>query len=224
MKKSVSLILALILILGFSACGGGKKTEDTSASNTKATSEKTTESKSTVYEKGETKDGVWTSKSLGLKLTAGEDYTFMTDEELNQAMNRGSEILEGDENKVADAYEAAGDNVYYEFAVVNAASGANVNAFAEKTPYSNMTAKQYLKATKNTLAGMNATITYDDNETYTVSGVEFDCLSYHLEAQGVSADQLMLAKVVGDRVLVMTITYHSEDMLSEVIGLFSAVE
>ena len=132
-------------------------------------------------------DGVYTNDSLGLVFTPSADLTMMTEEEINNALNVGSDILD---------VEVDASGVTYEMMAANNTTGASVQVIAEKLP-SAMTADEYVAASK---AGIEQAMSVTDFKAGTaeLAGSTWNTIEFSVDMQGLTYTTTQYIRVMGD--------------------------
>ncbi len=192
MKKTISLILALLMlvsVLSLSSCG-------------KAEPEK-------KYEAGTTTGNIYRNDYLGITFTKPDTWKYFTDEEIAQVMGVAKDMLKDGEN-FSDSYLTS----LVEFMALEPNEGCNVNLTVEKLKgYSgkNTDIDAYVDAFKKMLPGQ-----YDENvakvnisDTVTEKKIgenTYRCLRATVQIAGGTMEQEYLLRIVDSYVVAICIT------------------
>ncbi len=176
------------------------------------------------YMKGTTSESGWESEYLGLRYTAPEGMTMSTDEELNQMMGLGEDILSEDFSELQLEY--AKMNSVYEMMSVDELGTTNVVLTSEKLPSSGMDANAYVDAVRQGLSSVSE-IQYtisEEVEAVPVGGIDFVKVACNANYSGVSMYQDYYIAIINDRAVSIALTYIDEtaDMAQQVINSFEA--
>lgn len=96
MKKIIAAILAAIMLLSFAGC-----------------SEEKTEPTEITPGRGKVENGIYENTAFGIKFEAGENWYFLSDEDIANAMGIAAEEMFG------EGAEITGDNIYDMYCVEN---------------------------------------------------------------------------------------------------------
>ena len=184
MKRFLALVLSLVMLLSFTACGNNGA-EDSSSNQGGAT----------VTKEGKCTDGVYVNKWAGIKIAlegiwAAYDGTDLPD-------------LNGDNTKFGDDVEQ-----WYDFVATNEASESFMVVFekTDKTPVEYLEIKKdeaVKTAEKNALIIDTCQIT-----TTTVAGMEATCLEvFYSEEDGI---ETLITVIEGDGALIVITAYCTE--------------
>ena len=202
MKKILAAILALMMILSFAGCSeNGGKSE--------------TEVITVTPERGTVSDGIYKNTAFGISFEAGENWYFLTDEEIAMAMGVAAESIYG------EGAEITGDNIYDVYCVENSTNATvsinyeNLGTIGEMTD-----ANYYLETVMTQLISTGADTGVVDAviSNITIGETEVPCLSIVLEYSGMEIYQKVIVKQVGTWMGTVTIASLSEDELSELVG------
>lgn len=175
------------------------------------------------YEKGTRTDKTYTSAWMGLQYILPEDMIMLTDEQIQQAMQIGTESLTVDEKTGQKILDDSKLSVSYEMAA-GSVNGESIVLITEKMVIA-LSEEQYLKAGKSQLQqSMSADIEFGDVTKRTVAGMEFTELTYKLQAgdeAGTSMQQTLLCRRMGERMINMTLSYSDEAGLDYLLAGFS---
>lgn len=185
--------------------------------------EEPAEEASSDYTKGTSTETSYESEWIGIRFTAPEGATMMTEEELNEMMGISQDMLSEDFNDLQ--LKIAEMNTVQEMMCTAADGIPNVTIAAEKIQ-SNMTLEEYMEMLKSTLeqvTSMAYTVELTD-EVVTIGGKDFTKLSAVAEVDGATLNQDFFAMIQGDRAVSITLTYAEgfEDAADEMLNSFEA--
>lgn len=249
MKRKL-LLVTLAAAVMLTACGGKEKSNSTAETTTTTEAEATPEAAAEDtgaetgdteaetgdteaetgdtaaagdYVKGTSTETGFESEWLGLRYTAPEGMVMSTEEELNEVMGMGQEMLSEDFSELQLEY--AKMSSVYEMMSKNEAGTTNIIVTVEKLPSSNFSVEDYAEAIKTNLKAVT-TIAYtisDDLETVSVGGSDFTKITAQADYSGVNMHQDYYVRVIGDRAVSMALTYVDETA-SEAEAIINAFE
>lgn len=252
MKRKL-LLVTLAAAVMLTACGGKEKSDSTAETTTTTEAEATPEAAAEdtgaetgdtetetedaaadaeaedtaaaegEYVKGTSTETGFESEWLGLRYTAPEGMVMSTEEELNEVMGMGQEMLSEDFSELQLEY--AKMSSVYEMMSKNEAGTTNIIVTVEKLPSSNFSVEDYAEAIKTNLKAVT-TIAYtisDDLETVSVGGSDFTKITAQADYSGVNMHQDYYVRVIGDRAVSMALTYVDETA-SEAEAIINAFE
>ena len=161
------------------------------------------------------------SEFFGLRYTAPEGMGMSTEEELNDLMGLGQEVLSEDFSELQLKYAEL--TSVYEMMSVADDQTTNIVVTVEKL-MGKMDAAQYAKALEQGLSQVTA-INYtliSDDETVKIGGADYLKVSYEAESSGVSMYQDYYIAVVDNRAISLTLTYVDESARDNVLNAFTA--
>lgn len=220
MKKKIILgILALTLAFSVTACGDDKKSGAKEASGKE-------EQKEIVAERGTFEGNVYTNKSMGIQVTFPEDCTMYSDEQIEQLVGAGAEVME--EAYDSDSVEKGLSGTIYDVVAVTADQAANIQVVMEDTKSTAgkvLSSKEYAEVMVKNLettyssAGIETGEPERSEETY--GGVEFSTV--YLPVNGMI--QKYAVCQVENYVLVFTFTYadSAEDTIQQFLDSVKAI-
>lgn len=191
------------------------------AADTEAEAEGDGEAASGKYAKGGVSETGWESEFFGLRYTAPEGMGMSTEEELNELMGLGQEVLSDDFSELQLKYAEL--TSVYEMMSVADDQTTNVVVTVEKL-MGKMDASQYVSALEQGLSQVSA-ISYtliSDDETVKIGNGDYIKVSYQAESSGVSMYQDYYVRVVDDRAIALTLTYIDESARDNVLNAFTA--
>lgn len=235
-KRVIACMLALTMVFSLAACGNDNKKDTTETSKTEEKKDKDLESEdvdeeeesneeeTVIAERGTFEGNVYTNESMGFQVTFPEGCTMYSDEEIQQVVGNGSEILE--EAYDSDIVENSISGTIYDVIAVTADQTANIQIVMEDTEVSagrELTAKEYAQAMKTNLklAYESAGIEVGDMEVTdaTYGGMDFKVVS--LTANGMT--QEYYAHKNGNYMLVFTMTYTDATLVQEFLNSVTAL-
>lgn len=182
-----------------------------------------TEEPPAEYQPGERTDTSYTSTVLGLHFALPEDMVMASDDEINQLMQAGVDMMYEDPETGEMVIDYAQLATVYEMLAVNITDGSNVIVMSEKLPLAGMTEDQYITAMEQQMAQTTMTVDFGEPGTTTVGETDFTSLDYTVEANGTQTMQSMLLKKVGDRMYAITLSYYAPEARDTLLGCFSAL-
>lgn len=196
---------------------------ETETEDTEAETEDTAAAAEGEYVKGTSTETGFESEWLGLRYTAPEGMVMSTEEELNEVMGMGQEMLSEDFSELQLEYAKMAS--VYEMMSKNEAGTTNIIVTVEKLPSSNFSVEDYAEAIKTNLKAVT-TVVYtiaDDLETVSVGGSDFTKITAQADYSGVNMHQDYYVRVIGDRAVSMALTYVDETA-SEAEAIINAFE
>lgn len=232
-KKILSCAVAAILMCSvFTGCTGGNN-------NNKSNKSTTSTQQVPEFKAGVRTDKDYTSEWLGIKYTLKDGYVMMTDEQLEQAMKIGADNITANTTAATTATttgNTAANNTTtasttgttavaknesaYEMAATKTETGESIMIIAEKMSIS-LNESQYEQAFKSQLKNTTMNPTYKQTTTRNVAGIDFADVSYSFTQDNLTINQTVLLKSMGNRMVAITLTYKSEDVLNEMLAGFS---
>lgn len=206
-----------------------EKAEETEVKETevkeaeKVTEEKETEETTGDYEKGIVTEEGWESKWIGLRYTSPEGMKMSTEEELNEVMGLGQEMLSEDYNKLQLMYAEMAS--VYEMMSTDEAGTTNVIITAEKLPMK-FSEQEYVEVLIQNLSAVSSVQYHviSSDEIVTIGGVDFVKLACDANYAGASLYQDYYVTIFGDRAVTIAITYTdvTVETAEAVVNAFSA--
>lgn len=182
-----------------------------------------TEEPPAEYVPGERTDTSYTSTVLGLQFTLPQDMVMASDDEINQLMQAGVDMMYEDPETGEMVIDYTQLTTVYEMVAVNISDGSNIIVMSEKLPLSGITEEQYITAMEQQMAQTTMAVDFGEPSTTTVGDTEFTALDYNVEANGTQTLQSMLLKKVGDRMYAITLSYYAPEARDTLLGCFSAL-
>ena len=205
MKKILAIMLALAMLLSFAGCteSGGKSETEVITVNPA---------------RGTVSDGIYKNTAFGVSFEAGENWYFLTDAEIAQAMGVAAEAIYGEDAEII------GDHIYDLYCVETSTNGTvsinyeNLGTIGEITD-----ANFYLETVMTQLlsTGTDNGIVDAVISNVKIDGAEVPCLSIVLNYAGTEIFQKVIVKQAGTWMSTITMASLSEDELSELVGKIS---
>lgn len=205
MKKILAIMLALAMLLSFAGCteSGGKSETEVITVNPA---------------RGTVSDGIYKNTAFGVSFEAGENWYFLTDAEIAQAMGVAAEAIYGEDAEIT------GDHIYDLYCVETSTNGTvsinyeNLGTIGEITD-----ANFYLETVMTQLlsTGTDNGIVDAVISNVKIDGAEVPCLSIVLNYDGTEIFQKVIVKQAGTWMSTITMASLSEDELSELVGKIS---
>lgn len=205
MKKIISLILAFIMLFGFAACSKNE-TPEASAAET------------VTPERGTVENGIYNNAAFGVTFSAGENWYFLTDDEIAMTMGIAAEEMFGEGTEVESGH------IYDVYCVDNATNATVSVNYEDLGTIGGMTdANEYLETVMTTLisAGANSGVSDVIITNLEVGGNEYPCLKIVLEQGDIVIYERMIVKQVGSWMATVTMASLSEEELETLIGKLS---
>ena len=205
MKKILAIMLAFAMLLSFAGCteSGGKSE---------------TEIITVTPARGTVSDGIYENTAFGVSFEAGENWYFLTDAEIAQAMGVAAEAIYGEDAEIT------GDHIYDVYCVENSTNGTvsinyeNLGTIGEMTD-----ANYYLETVMTQLlsTGTENGIVDAIISNIEIGETEVPCLSIVLNYGGMEIYQKVIVRQTGTWMSTITMASLSEDELSEFVGKIS---
>ncbi len=175
------------------------------------------------YIKGIITENGWESEWIGIRYTTPEGMNMSSEEELDEVMGLGKEVLADDYTERQLAYAEMVS--VYEMMSVDEAGATNVFVTVEKLPKT-LTTEEFVDLMINNLECVTA-IQYEissRDEMVTIGAREFNKVACKADYQGVAMCQDYYTTVIGDRAVTIAITYidMTDDLAQEVFDAFGA--
>lgn len=226
MKKVLAFLMSALLIAGLFAGCSDTKADPGSDTTTAAagTEDATVDSTSAVelpadYTVGVRTETDWKSAYIGLQYKLSAEQIMATEEELQQMMQIGADVLiengAGDKlvdyAKITTIYEMMAADIY----------GNNVIVMAEKLAFSNITMEQYTVAMKTQMESLNVPVTFSDAAVQTVAGIDFTRLDCTMSVSDVSVLQTYLLTKMDNRMVAIVLSYQEAGTLEKLLEGFA---
>jgi hypothetical protein len=237
MKKLLAILMCAALIFSFAACGAGNDVDDKTPDNAveddvnvdnEADAEEETEADDTTkpedttaapetqpteatVSRGEVNGDVYTNAFAGFTFTKPADWAYLTDEEIAQTIDLGSEVVDLNAIEEALAKKAS----IYDMAVQDA-YGNSVMICYENTMLSafrEISLDEYESIMKTNLEAVpSIDYTFQSSEDIKLGDATYRKMLFSAEAQGVTMSQAYYARVIGKYVITVILTSSNEDI------------
>lgn len=241
MKKILCILLASAMLFSLCACGGsssavsGSQTVNagSSASGTVTASEPAAADVSAAeaedsFSVGATVNNTYENAYFGLGVTLDGNWSFETQEEINEANGIVKDILDDD-----DYTKALDNGTVYTDMIASADEGlVNIIATIEKINAIATLAvdeERYVDIAlenndfKAVFEEMGFDVTKVDKEIVTIAGEEHPCVVIEGNIQGVDFYEKVAAVKKGNYVLSITVSSFTEDVVDDVFACFYAL-
>lgn len=233
MKKVISLLLALAMVMSLAACGSGDSGENTTAATTAAT-EATTEATTQATEAeidsseviGSVEGNTYTNEFLGLTCTLDDSWTILSVEELAELNGAVAELttdedlaeLLSESGTVQDFYAMAQEGLYT----------LNITVEDLGLLYGiTMSEDDYIGQSGDALVSGLESIGMTDvvvtPTPVTVAGEEHAGMTISASYMGVNAYETIACVKVGNYMATICAASYVEDLTADFISLFEAV-
>ena len=237
-KRIVVCMLALTLAFSVTACGNEKKDDTKETSKTEQRDKKEDvadkdveeedideeSDEETAAERGTFEGNVYTNESMGFQATFPEGCTMYSDEEIQQVVGSGSEVMEDAYSSEQVEHSLAG--TIYDVIAVTADQTTNIQIVMEDTVNTagmELTADEYTKAMTTSLKAAYGAAGVEMGEPEiteeTLGGMEFSKVS--ISVNGMT--QEYHAHQVGNYMLVFTMTYTDGTAAQEFLDSVTAL-
>lgn len=222
MKKTLKILLVLIMLLAVTltlvGCGDEEETnkneENEKVENVDNEGDDNSES-TAKFDRGEWEGNQYINNFADIKFNLPEGWDKASDEDIAELMNVGSELLNEDQQKLA---ELAEQTTVYGMVVNDPSTSASVMVSIEK-PVLKVTPEYYLTSVKQQLENLEA-MNYVVGEQYTaeIAGEEY----YAMDSQvsGYPVYQTYFVKAVDDYIVGIIITTTADGQQEEIIDCF----
>lgn len=205
MKKLLAILIAFMMVLCLSACSENAENSDDAPVEVNP-------------ERGTVENGVYKNSAFGIVFEAGENWKFLTDDEIATAMGVAAEEMYG------EGAEITGDHIYDLYCVENATSATvsvnheNLGTVGEFTD-----ANYYLETVMTQLisSGVEDGIKDAVISNIEISGEKVPCLDIVFEYGGTSIYQKIIVKQTGNWMTTATMASLDEAELSELVSKLS---
>lgn len=213
-KQVVRVGLCMLLVLGIDGC----KTEEKNPEEDVIKVE--------PYTKGKVEGNHYENSWLNLQADFSDEIYIVEEEQILQAQRVGSHALY--ENKKQEDLEKVNKNgvVTYEVMAMYMTGSPNCSLVVEKLPFTTMTEKIYLEATKkNILAGTNAgvqIIISDTTSTIQLGDKTFTGIKCTISANGRTVESEVYVRIQNGHAIVFNVTYdeNTKDLKDSLIEAF----
>ena len=201
MKKILAAVLALVMILSFAACSENGETS-------------TTEVITVTAERGTVEAGVYKNSTFGITFAAEEDWYFLSDAEIAQAMGVAAEEVYGEGTVIE------GDHIYDLYCVdteSNATVSINYENLGAVAEFGD--ANSYLETVMTELISTGAENGVVDAiiTNIKINGIQVPCLNIVLNYSGTTIYEKIIVKQVGSWMSSITLASLSETEIEELV-------
>ena len=204
MKKIISLLLAVIMILSLASCG-------TTADNVETID----------FEKGVVDGSVYTSEIGGIRFTAPKGYEYFSDEMIAEVFGITTETLELGEVT----------STVYDMYCYNEISRSSINVNFENlvmTHGADFTEEEYIEdcmtSYKITFNSFQDVILQSiEDSTVTIDGTEYACIDMVLDNDGEEFFETLIVKKVGNYMMSFTVAAYTQDEMDNIISCISEI-
>lgn len=221
MKKIISLLLALTLVIAFSACGN-----DDNFNETENTELVTEIAESAEFSLGETEGNIYKNAYLGLGFEKDEDWVYY-DEEQMRSINNIALDMAGEDTKAL--IEAA--DVLYDMQVVNESQSENVNVCLEKVDENILkdldivaNNEAIVPVIESSYKEMGVNDFKYEHTVVEIDGESFPGLKMHFSLSGIEMYQIMFQKKCAGHLATMTVTTCIDDTTADLVDNFFVIK
>lgn len=210
MKKFLSAILAILMLLTVCGCGSSDNTTDAD--------------KAPEFTIGEWNGNVYTNEFAGLTFNMPGGWTYASEEELVELMGLALDITVEDNEVLQKIAELSNSYALY---ASNATETNNVQILFENlavTGNKEMTAEQYLDVVcsqlESTYSSMGFTCTLGDRETLKLGSSEYIMVDITAEYSGISVQQTYAVRKVDKYMASIVFSAESAESIDAMIACF----
>lgn len=172
-----------------------------------------------VFVQGVRTDSSYVNESVGIRVDLTDDFIMATDEEINQLMQVGADVIL-DSEQAKNIIDIANITVLYEFLATNPKNGSTIMLIAEKPLLSGIKQEQYIEANIQQIKTYMKVDTVEQ-DTVEMCGKNWDIMAYEMTTSGVTLNYFVLITKVGDRFVMLDFTVLQEEALDELLSLVS---
>lgn len=224
MKRVLCICLSAVLVMGVSACGSKKNSDDADDNKAAVEQEQQAEQKEEPeqpeekeeapepYVKGTIEGNHYESAWLNMQADFSEDYVMATEEGIAQLQDAGSGIVDEETQEAIDDAQEAGTSTT-EMMVVGLTGDPNCTVAVEKLGF-DFNEIQYLEVAKKTLtAGITEEIEIEIKEempTVTIAGEEYTCMEATMTMYGINMNTNIYARAKDDYMVIINVTFTDD--------------
>lgn len=201
MKRLFSMLLTLLLIFAFAGCKD-ERGEDTAS-----------------IQRGTIKGNIYSSKTTGLKFTKPDNWRYLTDSELAQALSISEEVLSKKEfAKSLEEYPNLMDMM-----IMDDATGLNMTVGYENLPVTMGTVvseKEYMDAMSEFIATMG-NVQIGNSETVNLSGKDYLHTEFSVEIDGTTMVTQYYIRLIDKYMSVISVAYTRDVETPHIEKMFS---
>lgn len=212
MKRTISIILALMMFFALFAGCGADNSDPAVSPDASAEANGDAENTADEFTLGEIVDGSYTNAFAELNFTLPEGWIFATDEELENIMGAGSEVLFGEDESAAAEY--AKQSTVYDMMTQSANADQNIIVMFENTAMyvggTSISEEDYIQILAENLTTIE-NMKYVVGETHdaTIGGKDYKVLEVGIDGTGVY--QSYYVRRVGKYMLCICFTGATEN-------------
>lgn len=195
--------------------------EEVDAAEAEAEEEETAEADKDEYTKGTLQGNVFESEWIGIRFEAPEGYVLSTEEEIEETLLAGGEIMfeEGAE-EILDYTKLT--TVYEMIARESTVGDPNVSVTVVKTDYSSADFIEGALSQVEGVDGISVTLVNEEPEIVEIAGKEFEKFEAEMDYSGYIMMQDYFFARQDDRMVYMVLTYTDKEAGEELMSGFSA--
>lgn len=195
--------------------------ESETAAEAESVEETETAEEEVSFTKGILTETGWESEWLGMRFVTGDGMVMSTEEELNEAMGIGQEMLSEDFNELQLKYAEL--NTVYEMMCTAPDQVTNVSVSIENVmvDIDTDTFVDMFKATLGELSAMSMTFV-NEGEDVTLAGKDFKKLQCEVDYEGITLLQDYYLAMQDSRAISIVITYLDEAEAEKLMSGFQA--
>lgn len=220
MKKLFALLLVLVTLLSFAACGTDD--DDIRGDQTGSPSSSATVSSDAAFSAGATSGLTYESKFIGIGCKLNDEWTFYSDEQIRE-LNNATADLAGDEYK--ELLENA--TVIYDMFASHSNQVDNINVNLEKVNPLTLATLDLEKnfegmfsTMEDTLENIGYTNVQCETDTVKIDGKDFACMNIVSEISGLKMYQTSIAIKCNGYLASITISTFGENKVSDILENF----
>ncbi len=232
MKKLLALLLVLVMVFSFAACGRDNDSPDEDdirgeqIDNNESKDKTSSASSEAEFSLGATTGLTYESKFIGIGCKLDSDWSFYSDEKIKELNSVTTEVA-GEE--YAELMKKA--TVVYDMFAAQSDQLANVNVVLEKVDKDTLKALDVAENFNKTIPTLKETfenmgysgLTYEVG-TVKIDGKEFTCLNTNAEVYGTKMVQKAIGIKCNGYLATVTVTAFGENDADDIINKFYLVK
>ncbi len=220
MKKLLKMMLLAIMLCAvtftITGCGNDEDTQNQEQQeNVQENEQNNEESNNDNFSRGEWTDDQYNNEFAKITFNLPEGWVKATDEQIAEMMNIGTEMLNEDQQQLAELSE---QTIVYGMAANNPNDNSNISVTLEK-PILTVTPEYYLTSVKQQLEALTS-MDYTVGEQYDVEIGGESYLAVDAEVEGYGVCQSYFVKAEGDYIVGIIITAFNRDQVNEILTHF----
>ena len=220
MKKLLKMMLLAIMLCAvtftITGCGNDEDTQNQEQQeNVQENEQNNEESNNDNFSRGEWTDDHYNNEFAKITFNLPEGWIKATDEQIAEMMNIGTEMLNEDQQQLAELSE---QTIVYGMAANNPNDNSNISVTLEK-PILTVTPEYYLTSVKQQLEALSS-MDYTVGEQYDVEIGGESYLAVDAEVEGYGVCQSYFVKAEGDYIVGIIITAFNRDQVNEILTHF----